>query len=784
MKPQVLIVEDSLTVRMDLEEGFTDSGLDTILCKDLASARQVLQEGPVALVVLDLLLPDGEGIELLREIKLSAARPSIPVMILSRETEVRERLRGLATGADEYVGKPYDRQALVNRAQELIKAAASATEPSGSPLVLMIEDSPTFREQFKDLLEGQGYRVATAATGEEGLRLAVQLRPHAVVVDGMLPGISGATTVRRLRTEVAVARTPCLLLTGSSQAADELSALEAGADSFLSKDAGKELILARLAALLRGSHEPPPADPANLAGPRYILTVDDSPTYLQELSAALRQEQFEVIQARSGEEALQMIAVHQVDCIILDLVMPGLTGEETCRLIKSRPEVRDVPVMILTSRRDQEVIVSCLQAGADDFVPKSADFDVLKARLRAQIRRKQFQEENRRIKQVSAALRKNETMLQALFESAPDAVVVIDRDGRIVRVNGQVTLMFGYSQTELLGQQVEFLIPERFRERHRYQRRAFAELPYMRAMSPGNDLWGRRQDGSEFPVDINLGPVQTDDGLLVLATVRDITDRKKADALMRAKDEEVRETSRQLWHASKLATMGELSASIAHELNNPLATVSLRVESLLDSIPPASPAHDELKVIEQEVDRMAQLVANLLQFSRAEGSRMSTVDLSEEIDRTLELVHHHLRKHNVTVKRAFPANLPSVVGDRLKLRQLFLNLIVNSSDAMPRGGTLTISARKSSQEGRSTVELDFTDTGTGIAPEHMGRVMEPFFTTKPEGKGTGLGLAICRRIMQEHGGKIELTSVLGQGTTVRLVIPLQNGHNRDSLHNE
>lgn len=786
MKPRVLIVEDSLTVRMDLEEAFAEGGFSPVLCQDLASARQALQEGSFALVILDLLLPDGDGIDLLREIKSAAVPASIPVIVLSQETEVRQRLQGLETGADDYIGKPYDRQHLVNRARQLIGPAAAEASggPRPAPLVLLIDDSPTFREEFKHLLESQGYRVTTAATGEEGLRLTVQLRPNAVVVDGMLPGIDGATTVRRLRSEVSVARTPCLLLTGSSQAADELLALEAGADSFMSKDAAKELILARLAAMLRDTSEGDVSEQSTLIAPRCVLAVDDSPTFLGELSAALQQEQFEVIQASSGEEALQLLAVQKVDCILLDLVMPGLTGEETCRLIKSKPEGKDVPVMILTARKDQEVIVSCLHAGADDFVLKSADFTVLMARLRAQLRRKQFQEETRRIMQVAAKLRKNETMLQALFEFAPDAVVVIDRNGRMVRANGQAILMFGYTQAELYGQDVELLIPERFREPHRLYLREFADNPRVRARSDSSNLWARRKDGSEFAVDINLGPVQTDDGLLVLATVRDITTRKHAEAQFKAKDEEVRETSRQLWQASKLATMGELSASIAHELNNPLATVSLRVESLLEKFPAPSPAHDELKVIEQEVDRMAQLVANLLQFSRAEGSRMSTVELREEIEKTLELVHHHLRKRRVAVVPEFPPDLPCIQADRLKLRQLFLNLIVNASDAMPQGGTLTIRARGSTLRAKPAVELVFADTGEGIAPEHLEKVMEPFFTTKPEGKGTGLGLAICRRLIQEHGGTIELSSVLGQGTTVRLVFPVQNGDNHHELMND
>jgi signal transduction histidine kinase len=214
--------------------------------------------------------------------------------------------------------------------------------------------------------------------------------------------------------------------------------------------------------------------------------------------------------------------------------------------------------------------------------------------------------------------------------------------------------------------------------------------------------------------------------------------------------------------------MGELAASIAHELNNPLGTVSLGIEELLSTAPPESPERRELKIIEQETERMARLVANLLQFSRPGHQQVSTFDVSEEIEKTLELSFFFLRKRTV--------ELPLIQGDRQKLRQVFLNLIVNASDAMLRGGTLTLRTRASVLDGdKPAVALEFADTGAGIPPENLSKIMEPFFTTKEAGKGTGLGLAICRRIVQEHHGTLGITSEVGQGTTVRVTLPVRNG---------
>jgi signal transduction histidine kinase len=255
---------------------------------------------------------------------------------------------------------------------------------------------------------------------------------------------------------------------------------------------------------------------------------------------------------------------------------------------------------------------------------------------------------------------------------------------------------------------------------------------------------------------------------------------------LRAKDEEVRGVSQQLWQAARLATMGELAASIAHEINNPLATVSLRVELLLTQVPADDPKRRALEVIEQEVDRMGDLVANLLQFSRRGQQQISTVDVREELERTLDLIHYHLRNHRITVVREFAPDVPLVYADRQQLRQLFLNLFTNASDAMPEGGTLTIRVNRQEPEGQASGEsasapsyvvIDIVDTGIGIAPEDLPKVMEPFFTTKPEGKGTGLGLAICRRIVQECHGAFDIASDVGKGTTVRIRLPVTNEKN-------
>ncbi len=401
MTPGVLIVDDSLTVRMDLQEAFESAGFTTTLCETVSAAREAMAQCAISLIVLDVLLPDGDGVDLLREIKTSPVTAMIPVILLTTEAEVRDRMRGLQTGADDYVGKPYETSYVIGRARQLAGGAGHALDSSAATL-LVIDDSATFRDSLKSALEAAGYTVATAETGEEGLRTAVALRPQAIIVDGTLPGgIDGATVIRRLKQDVALRHTPCLLLTASEEREDELRALEAGADGYLRKEADAHVLLARITAMLRSARPPSMAvsDSSSFLGPKKILAVDDSATYLNEVSDELRAEGYDVIMARSGREALELLGVQPVDCILLDVLMPGLSGHETCRRIKGTSAWKEIPLLMLTSLDERQAMVEGINAGADDYIPKSGDFEVLRARLRAQLRRKQYEDENRRVRQ-------------------------------------------------------------------------------------------------------------------------------------------------------------------------------------------------------------------------------------------------------------------------------------------------------------------------------------------------------------------------------------------------
>jgi DNA-binding response OmpR family regulator len=461
MNDTILIVDDSLTVRTDLEDALSADGLTIVCCADAAQARSAFSTLRIDLVILDVLLPDGDGVELLRELRATKEGADIPVLMLSTEAEVKDRIRGLLTGSSEYIGKPYDRDYVMLRTRELLEARRAdkkALQTRVKVMVLVIDDSLTFRERLSDLLREQGFDVLGAESGEEGLKNAAIHRPDAIVVDDVLPGIDGATVVRKIRLDAALSHTPCIMLTGAGSFDAELRSLDSGVDAFVRKEEDLDMMLARIIAVLRNASKvAAKREMASLQGPKRILAVDDSITYLQALNETLNEEGYDVILAHSGQEALDMLAVQSVDCILLDRLMPGMDGTETCRRIKSSPVTRDIPLIMLTAMEDREAMIEGLSTGADDYVLKSGEKDVLSARVRAQLRRKQFEEEGRRArselmsKELEAAQMR---AARALAESRAELLAALEQKNRALE-SAIEQLRQGQQEIEKRNQQLQ-----------------------------------------------------------------------------------------------------------------------------------------------------------------------------------------------------------------------------------------------------------------------------------------------------------------------------------------
>jgi two-component system, NtrC family, sensor kinase len=555
--------------------------------------------------------------------------------------------------------------------------------------IVVVEDSETQAFRLRILLEEQGWEVSIAGAAEAALAALGDPLPDLILCDYNLPGMRGDEFCRRIRTNLNTRGIPILMITSSAPDTVEIQSLESGADGYVSKSESIEILIVRIRALLRKA----PAQGAALNshdsafGAARLLAIDDSSTYRAFLDAELRSQGYEVETASSGEEGLSRLANEKFDCVLVDLQMAGMDGLEVCQQIAAIQSLnRGIPVIMVTGAAQPGDLNRALQAGADDFVLKSGDLAVFRARIQALMRRRLFQEDGLRVGE------------------------------------------------ELRARELEV----------------------------SHDRAEREISDTRFAMAEKLVQANHD---------------------LQEANRKLKETQAQLIQNEKMASLGQLVAGIAHEINNPLAFVVNNlfiVESGLDGLGPETErclsepsllklrkARTRLGEMKQGLDRVKELVLDLRTFSRLDEGEFKTVDVVETIDAALLLMKHrldgriHVEKHYVAERM-----LCCSAG---RLHQVLMNLIANAVDAIAGDGKIVISTSQTPDDFLISVR----DDGAGIPEEIRSRIFDPFFTTKPVGQGTGLGLAISYGIIQDHGGSIEVQSEAGAGTEFIVRIPLK-----------
>lgn len=366
-----------------------------------------------------------------------------------------------------------------------------------------------------------------------------------------------------------------------------------------------------------------------------------------------------------------------------------------------------------------------------------------------------------------AALMQAEERFRQIFEAAPNAMVMISEDGRIVLVNALVEKVFSYERTELVGQPIEALLPERFRQEHSTHRKHFSGDARARAMGEGRKLFGRRKDGSEVPVEVDLNPIRTREGLFVVASVIDVTERQNAEAVTQALRHE-------LAHMSRVAVLGELTAAIVHEIGQPLAAIRINARAALQSIAAGTIDAEEMRDILEDIvaddDRAGQVIRNLRSLFQAGGTERSPVELNQLINELLPIIRRDAEFRRVAFAPDLTREPLWISGNRIQLQQVVLNLALNAFDAMTeltdRPRRLIVRTRAVDGGG---AQVDVVDTGPGIAAEKLGSIFEPFVTSKAG--GMGMGLSVSRSIIAAHRGRLWAENRSEGGAIFRIVLP-------------
>ena len=543
-----------------------------------------------------------------------------------------------------------------------------------------------------------------------------------------------------------------------------------------------------------------------------ILAVDDSRINLKGVSRML-EGHFRVLTAESGPAALQIAAAEpRPDLILLDVMMPDMDGYEVIQRLQADEATRDIPVIFVTARVNDEDEQRGLSLGAADYITKPLRPAILLARIRNHLKLKQAQDALRDYNTaLESSVAERTATLSAVLDSADQVIAMITEEGAIMAINRIGAEQFDATPAQLAGRNFFDLLPPEFGIPIADQ---IAEVMLTGHSSEVDAARNRRI----FHVTVYPVPGAPP---RVVVYASDVTDKVAADALLHKEREQLaaalahqRELNRkledaqnQLLQSEKMASLGQLAAGVAHEINNPIGFVRSNVTTLkgyLDSLFAIIAAYDgqaaqsatpetlaALAAIKQREDydflhedifqllaesqdgltRVQDIVQNLKDFSRVGESGFGWADLHACLDSTLNIIWNEL-KYKCTVVKHYDPTLPQVYCIASQLNQVFMNLLVNAGHAIAERGEITITTSHG-PDGMAHVAI--SDTGCGIAAEHLPHLFEPFFTTKPIGKGTGLGLSITYGIIGKHKGSIDVSSEVGKGTTFTVNLPIDNG---------
>ncbi len=369
--------------------------------------------------------------------------------------------------------------------------------------------------------------------------------------------------------------------------------------------------------------------------------------------------------------------------------------------------------------------------------------------------------------------------LHQFFDISPDALVIVNQAGMIVMVNKQAEILLGYSHEETVGQQLEILLPQRFRQAHIDHRKHYFAAPITRQMGAGLQLSGRRRDGTEFPVDISLRPLLLDGVPHAVGAIRDVTEQKILEEQLQRKNEELEEQYRRVQEANRLKD--EFLANMSHELRTPLNAIIGFTEMMYDGEVEDDPEtqHEYLGDVLSSSRHLLQLINDVLDLAKVQAGKMTfypeKVNLEQVVGEVRDILRLLIQDKHLRFETEIDKTLRWAVIDPSKLKQVLYNYLSNAFKFTPDEGQVTVRIKR---KGESAFLIEVEDTGIGIPPEDIGRLFVEFQQLDAgmakKHRGTGLGLALTRSIVEAQGGRVGVRSVHGQGSTFFAILPQVN----------
>ena len=507
-----------------------------------------------------------------------------------------------------------------------------------------------------------------------------------------------------------------------------------------------------------------------------ILLIDDEQDILDVVGLALKDAGYRVSTASHGEAGLAACAENPPHIVITDIRMPGIDGLQVLARIKE--DHPSMEVIVATAFAEMELAVRALQLDASDFITKPIATEALMVAVE---RAKQRYTSRKKLQDYTAFLEvgwaeTTQELLdtyryqQKLIESSIDGILGCDADERVVTFNRSMEKIVGYTKGEIL---------------HRKKLADFFEKAdyrtFQQDLAEGNgagqnrlllyETHMRTKQGVSIPVQLSAEVFSDNEEQMegLVCFIRDLRQIRRLEQQMAHQAH--------ILHQDKMMSLGRLAASVAHEINNPLSGVLNYIRLMRRVLGGENPGVKEtekfksyLATVDKEVERCSRIVSNLLTFARKSDVDFIPVDIRRLIEQCLVLSGHRLQLSNIQAQVEVREPLPVIQGDANQLQQCLINLVFNAMDAMPDGGILKITAYCGKD--RREVIITITDTGCGIAPEHMAHIFDPFFTTKQEGQGTGLGLSTTYGIIEKHKGTIDAQSRPGHGATFTIRLPV------------